>query len=188
LGCSFGNWAFEATCQLSAERLSKVIDRAPPTGTYGERLDEVLGWLRSLESDVERLDRVGLWLTALVEAVASDEAIAEELAYHEETLYDLWVRGHFFQRARQARGAWEARASKQVCAMLQSAALLYVDASIVANGDAAIAAKIERPYWSIRRFVELAPDHPRLTDLLANLTCWSGTPDDLSVLARQLDL
>jgi hypothetical protein len=164
------------------------MKRTGPAGPVCESaLVDGIVWLSTLsQADWRLLDLVCDWLCVLLrQADRSYEAAGTSLPV--DLLALKWGSGHWTDglvpQLNVAHSLGATDDSSDVIAWV----VQYLAGSKLVP-DARWAVAFERPFRHVERYLEVARRAPELADLIAGMSEWTGGPDDLDLLARQLSL
>jgi hypothetical protein len=166
--------------------MAAATSTALAEGTYDEALYYAVEWIASLTNgDLAVLSMAESWLGACVRAARA----AAQAVYGDD--FRPWTFGDLPEEC------WS-DALNRACEtliplmdffatgfILQYCATLYAQARIEA--DLELRAALEQPLRMAQRYLELVTTHPDLTEMLEAMAGgWSGTVEDLELVARML--
>jgi hypothetical protein len=170
----------------SADERSEV-DLALLFERFDQALDEAFAWAASLTpTQHEQLNKVEGWLHLLADQVLITLGRIHELGVDQTGWNWCFVRATFNVRFRQAAEAM--KASGATWLGLAFEALMALPALAAVTADEVVAAAMLRPQEHVRRYLALVETAPQLGLLLEGMGGpWSGSTEDLDVLARLLE-
>jgi hypothetical protein len=163
----------------------KRTDPADPL--YEAAMMEGLAWLSTLgQVDWQLLESVYGWIGMLLDA-ADTSCEDDGITLTVDRLGLNWERGYWpHHLAPQLELAREQGVSNNL--RQRVAWLLRYSAGSKLVPDVRWAAELERPFRLVERYLEVVRQAPELADLIAGMAEWTGEPEDLDLLARQLSV